>query len=384
MPPVVVRVASAPIAGVYLVTWSTLGGCDPGSGTSGMAGEVMLRVEATASPDSTPTPGELTGVPVSTVVFIRSFCKYRWDVSFVEATTGAGCVVGPDPFVPDSNDEIRITVADPANACSSRAQIVVQVNPSMRNVVDGADRNAILANSASFSATARPAKDAASACRGESAGSRLDDNDTPGIVGDDSVSIVLSLIDRTSTGEACVYDVTLSVPTRLVVTRGAGVARGVDPPATVDFSVGVDSKRILLLQRVVGDSGGTTARYSLTRSCRTPSPIPAPLLPRPAGGGIMRFPPVPSVELREGYFNISAALADDPTADDAPDGVVVAMSNNQGEPCSVTIEISHLPPWCEPDRPRQHHELADPPDHDIFENIVFEFNITCNADPGSN
>ena len=32
--PVIVRITSAAVAGVYTVGWQTLGGCDPGAGTS--------------------------------------------------------------------------------------------------------------------------------------------------------------------------------------------------------------------------------------------------------------------------------------------------------------------------------------------------------------
>ena len=51
---VIVRITTPATAGTYTVDWQTLGGCDPGSGTSGMAGEVTLTVEAHGTADDTP------------------------------------------------------------------------------------------------------------------------------------------------------------------------------------------------------------------------------------------------------------------------------------------------------------------------------------------
>ncbi len=375
--PVYVRVVSASTAGVYRVSWVTLGGCDPGHGTSGMSGEVVLTVEAAASPDSTPSPGELMGTQVAAVVVIQPFCNYQWRVSFVEATTGANCVVGPAPFAPDSNNEIRITLVDAAASCARRSQIVVRVSPSTPVLIDDSDQNAILTNT--FVASAEPASDAPKRCSTRSATSRVDENDTPHDTTDDTVSITLEVVDTTLTGEECRYDVTLRVPQRLAIARGTAVIRNVRPSTTIDFSVGVDTKTIFLLQHVVGDSGNGTARYSLSRTCGDPPMLPDPLLPRPSSGGISRTPPVTLVELREGLFNITATLADNPAAKGAADGVVVPMLNNKGEPCTVEVSIAHLPHQCEADRTRLTHELADPPGHLTFEFVVFEFNITCHT-----
>lgn len=379
--PVLVRIVSAPIAGIYRVSWVTLGGCDPGHGTSGMSGDVSLTVRAIGSPDSTPAPGELIGMPISAFVLIRPICKYQWRVSFLEATTNTNCVVGPVPFTPDHNNEIRITLADPDASCAHHSQIVVRVNPSTPVIVDDTDQNAILAKS--FSAVVEPAKNSSRECTTTSAESTVDRSGTPADASDDTVSIALPVVDTTTTGEQCLYDLMLRVPSRLIVAHDASEVRDVIPSSTIDFSVGVDSKRIFLLQHVIGDSGGGTARYRLSRTCRTtssiPDAVPDPLLPRSASGGISRIPPVNIVELREGRFNVTAALVADPTRENAFDGVEVPMMDNRGEDCSAIVSISHLPSWCKAKWTELGHDLADPPGHFRFESIVFEFEVTCDT-----
>ena len=160
--PRIVRITSADVAGVYKVAWQTVGGCDPGSGTSGMAGEVTLTVKADAAPDDTPAAGELTGTRAVTVVVIRPICTYTWSVSMVEATTNATCIVGPAPFGPNENYLINITLTDPVTSCVQRSRITVRLHPAVPLSVDGTDHNAILRTR--FIATARRIEDAPRRC----------------------------------------------------------------------------------------------------------------------------------------------------------------------------------------------------------------------------
>ena len=373
--PVIVKITSANTAGAYTVDWQTLGGCDPGSGTSGMSGEVTLTVKATGTPDDTPEPGELTGTPDVEVVVTRPICVYVWHVSFVEATTDANCIVGPAPFAPDDRNEIWITLDDPATSCAQRSRIVVRLHPAVPVTVDDTDHNAILRTR--FIATARRVEDAPRRCSTRSGVSMVDDNDTADDTTDDSVSIELRVVKTTAAGEACLYDVTLRVPLRLVAIRGDqdhDIFENVDPLATIDFTVGVATKTIFLLQTVVGDSGGATARYELERTCGEPdeSDLPEPLLPLPAGGGIQPIEVVMFVELREGRFNITAALADDPEAEDAFDGINVRGLDHEGETCEAIITVLDLPDICGVEETSQTVDLTRAP-----EPTIFEFEITC-------
>ncbi|MXV90880.1 MAG: hypothetical protein F4004_09410 [Acidimicrobiia bacterium] len=377
-PPEIVRIASAPVAGVYTVGWQTLGGCDPGAGTSGAAGEVTLTVEATEPPDDTPAAGELTGTPDVAVVVIRSFCVYTWSVSLVEATTDASCVVGPAPFAPNANNAINITLADPETSCAQRSRILVRLHPAVPVGIDDTDHNAVLRTR--FIATARRVEDAPRRCFPRTGISKLDDNGTPDDTTDDTVSIELRVFATTADGEECRYDVTLRVPRQLTAVRGDhehNVFENVDPRATIDFSVGVATKTIFLLQTVVGDAGDAGARYDMSRTCGRPdeTDLPEPLLPLPGGKGITPIETVTTVELREGRFNITAVLADDPSAEDAFDGYSLQVLDNQGVACEATVSVSHLPEHCKPDESSLTINLARAADPTIL-----EFTITCGAD----
>lgn len=376
--PVIVRITTPATAGTYTVDWQTLGGCDPGSGTSGMSGEVTLTVAAAGSPDDTPEPGELTGTPAAAVVVIRPFCDYVWHVSFVEATTGANCIVGPAPFGPDDRNEIQITLDDPATSCAQRSRIVVRLHPTLALSVDETDHNAILRSR--FIATARRTEDAPRRCSTRTAVSKLDDNGTPDDTTDDSVSLELRVVATTAAGEDCHYDVTLRVPRRLVSTLGSqghSIFENIQPPATIDFSVGVATKTIYLLQNVTGDSGGANARYELDKTCSEPdeSDIPPPLLPLPAGDGIQSDPSTTFVELSEGRFNITAALADDPSAPDAFDGIDLRVLDNAGEACEAAVSVYDLPDRCVAEESTLTVNLPIAP-----EPTILEFEITCGDD----
>ncbi|MDE0653163.1 MAG: hypothetical protein OXI26_05890 [bacterium] len=372
--PRIVRITTPDVAGVYTVGWQTLGGCDPGAGTSGMAGEITLTVEATESADDTPVPGELKGTPALEIVIIRPICFYTWSVSLVEATTDANCIVGPAPFAPSADHRINITLADPEAACAQRSRIVVRLNPSVPIGIDDTDHNAILRTR--FIATARRVEDAPRRCSTRSGISKVDDNDTADDTTDDTVSIVLGVVATTADGEECHYDVTLRVPRQLSATHGEHehtVFENVDARATIDFRVGVTTKTIYLLQTVVGDSGGADARYELTRTCGEPDELdlPEPLLPLPVGG-IETIDSVTRVELREGRYNITAALAADPSADDAFEGVTLRVLDNQGETCEATVSVSHLPEQCAAEETSLSVALTRAP-----EPTILEFNITC-------
>lgn len=376
VPVEIVRVTSAPIAGTYVVRWQTLGGCDPGSGTSGFAGEVIMTVTAHGAPDDTPTAGELTGTPAVAAVVTRPFCKYVWSVSFVEATADAACTVGPIPFAPDENNEIRITLTNPADACAQKARIVVRLVPALPVATDPVDHNALLR--ARFSATARPTKGAPSECGTHTEASEIDDNDTLGDDNDDTVSIELEVVATTAAAKQCHYDVTLSVPSQLDVPDhrlSDPVFENVSPRATLSVRLSVTTKKIYLVQSVVGDSGGAMARYQLKRTCEEPSALPPALESRPASDGIQPIDPVTWVELREGRFNITAAVAEDPSAPDAFDGHLARVLNGDGEPCEATVTVSDLPDHCRAEATSRTVTLVDAP-----EPTILEFEITCRGD----
>ena len=84
-------------AGVYTLSWETAGGCDPGSGTSGASGSLVLTVTSTDQPSNPPVTGELFSDEVETdFVTIDDRCTYEWSASFTDAATKANCGVGLD------------------------------------------------------------------------------------------------------------------------------------------------------------------------------------------------------------------------------------------------------------------------------------------------
>ena len=378
VPVEIVQITSAAVAGTYVVGWETLGGCDPGGGTSGFAGETIMTVTAHGQPDDTPTPGELTGTPAVAVVLTRPFCRYVWSVSFVESTTDAICIVGPNPFAPDADNKIQITLTDPARACAQTEKIVVRLEPALP-VTRDAVHNAIL--KARFSATARAVERAPKGCGTHTADSEIEDNDTTGDDTDDTVSIELEVVATTSAGERCRYDVAVSVPSQLDLPdyeRRDVVFEDVSPPATRTVRLSVTTTKIYLIQSVVGDSGGAAARYEMTRTCEKPGPpLPPALEPRPARDGIQPIDPVSTVELREGRYNITAALAEDPSDPDAFDGHPVRVLDKNGEPCEATVTISDLPDRCRAAATSRSLTLVNAP-----QPAILEFQITCNADAG--
>lgn len=366
---VIVQIKTAETAGTYTVSWRTLGGCDPGHGSSGADGTLTLTVKATGTRDPTPAPGELTGTATTGVVAIRPFCVYEWRVSFIEATTRSNCVVGPDPFAPDAGNEIRITVTDPATTCDHHTHILVHLHPVRPVHVDDGDHNAILATT--FTAIAEPTANAPRECSTLITESTVDSNETPGDTTDDIVGIELDVVAITATGERCRYDVAVQLPRYLGAVHDQNILEDLDPTVAVDVNVGVATRTIYLLQHVLGDAGDAYARYDLSRTCEDHSGIPEPLAATPTGG-IRGIEPETRVELREGRFNITAAIAEDPAADDAFDGVEMRVLDRLAEPCTATVSVSQIPEHCTPAETSLSADLLRTADR-----TVLEFTITC-------
>ena len=128
---------------------------------------------------------------------------------------------------------------------------------------------------------------------------------------------------------------------------------------------------------MVGDSGDADARYEMSTTCGEPDDfdLPEPLLPLPAGSGITAIESLTRVELREGRYNITAVLAEDPSADDAFDGVTLRVLDNQGETCDATVTVLDLPEHCVTEEPSFTFDLTR-----AVEPTIVEFEITCGVD----
>ena len=121
--------------------------------------------------------------------------------------------------------------------------------------------------------------------------------------------------------------------------------------ACVSADIVVALRMMYILQNVVGDSGGADARYSLTldKECAIPHDLPHNLTGELVGG-IRTTPGVTVVELKEGFYNISAAVMGRATTDTDDYGRTFAPRyalNKDGEACSFTAKVSHLPDICD-------------------------------------
>ena len=79
--------------------------------------------------------------------------------------------------------------------------------------------------------------------------------------------------------------------------------------------------------------------------------------------------------MREGRYNITAVLAEDPSADDAFDGVTLRVLDNQGETCDATVTVLDLPEHCVTEEPSFTFDLTR-----AVEPTIVEFEITCGGD----
>ena len=129
----VITVTTAGTAGVYTLSWETAGGCDPGAGTSGGSGSLVLTVTSTAQPSNPPVTGELNGDTEADFVTVDDDCHYEWTGSFIDAASKASCAVTgiPDPDAAaattlDTPDAITFAV-DVAN-CAEGGLITVTVS----------------------------------------------------------------------------------------------------------------------------------------------------------------------------------------------------------------------------------------------------------------
>ena len=358
-------IASADAAGIYTIRWMTRDQCDPGEGTSGASGSVVLIVAPLEGSDPNPTSGDLTGSVVEELVRISPICTYAWKASLVEATTGAVCAVGPVPFAPDKNNRIAITVLDPATHCTEGSVIGLEVVP----VGGDLDRGAVLARK--FTAKAVPADGAPEDCTVSAGESKLDDGGTPNDVTDDRIVVELTVVGEEAGGDDCRYDVELLLPAGFISAAGTTTTRNVDPGETVEVGVGVATPSIFLIQNVVGDSGGANARYELLSSCPTPASTDGSLSSVPAAEGSSTYT-TRRVSLLPGRFNITAALLRDLPDSDASNGIEIPALDGDGRACRATISVAELPDLCTVAQDRADVHLVS-----AAETTVVEFSIDC-------
>jgi hypothetical protein len=391
-------------AGTYVISWETLGDCNPGSGTGGSSGSVTLEVVESF-------PGSKMGDQQETGVVIDDDCKYTWKATFTNAA-GADCLVG----APDSDDVgtaldairtaemIMLATGD----CATTGKLVVTVRGhgaiyvgdctgANREIVNGQcqsagddDDGALLAETTEAAAKARGDKGLTAEQRnaGAVANTVFTVTATPQKVnnkvpqgckevsGDTEIvydtgglqRATLTVVDRPlgGTDDTCIYTVTAALPAGFAAGGGEvrsmanskkdqnpndmagpdGVPGNADDMFTkANVHVSVAGVKVYLVQNVIGDAGSASATYKLDTPCGAPG-LPAALTARPASGGISTTKAVVNVELRTGRFNVTAAVAPDPAAANAADGVMKHALAEDGKACEASVSVSNVPDHC--------------------------------------
>ena len=230
-----------------------------------------------------------------------------------------------------------------------RSRIVVRLHPAVPLAVDDTDHNAILRTR--FIATARRVEDAPTALQHRD---RSLEGGRQRHTGRHHRRQRLDRTDELSgsppTAEECRYDVTLRVPRRLAARHGDHDHNVFEERRSTghdrfhrrcgdedDHPAAEGHRRLRRRQRPL------RVGQDMRRRAQRASSIDA------VAHGRHRLEPISSitfVELREGRFNVTAALADDPSAPDAFDGIGARVLDHEGETCEATVTLLDLPDIC--------------------------------------
>ena len=406
-------------AGVYTVSWETIGGCNPGAQTSGSSGSVSLTVTADneVNDPAAPVVLELEGDPERDFVTVNDDCSYEWSGGFADAATNAQCqlVSGgagiPDPdadeATADTPANIALTIAEVGgtSACAPGGQIVVTVTDGTfvrgpqtagadtadvteddvfaDDKDDGVTGGAI--EETTFTVTAVPVANSKVVCQGVAAETEVNDLSATvaklNVVGNEAV------LDGELTPVNCRYNVEVELPDGFKATSiGSNKARrqsAVDVAATDGVAenafapkVNVAVRNVYLIQTVIGDANGGTASYWLGwPPPEGPSKDPrcVPGLP----GDLRRQIGITSetfVNLRSGTFNINAAITSN------ADGIAANALDKKAVQCYAVTYVSNLPDHCEAENPTNGASSNLATDADDDGNVRVDMVITC-SDP---
>ena len=394
----VVTINTPEIAGVYTVGWETQGSCDPEEDTSGPSGSVTITVKSTDTlgDEDNPEHLELEGEAGQEFVTVNDICTYEWSGSFVSAATSAQCAVGNLPEnIPDAavtlslavencaaGGRITVTVAATPTATSSETCTAANIADdtegpcsvtgadattvkSTTNDYDDVSRGAI--SKTTFTVTATPVSSSKDSC--EAASAETEYSKADGAVAKLDVVGEGAIVDGSQTNVNCEYDVEVALPDGFAAVGDTNQREAVSGEDTkVTLTVTVATRAIYLVQTVNGDADGAAANYRLwTNVCV--ADLPGALEARPGSGGIVG---VTTVELREGRFNISAAVAD--SADDGASGSAL---DSKAVPCHTRAKISGLPDHCSAANPTNVETANLATDADDNGRVIIEMVITC-------
>ena len=402
----VITVTTATTAGVYTLSWETSGGCNPGAGTSGGSGSLVLTVTSTDQPTSPPVTGQLSGDIEADFVTVDDDCHYEWTGSFIDAASKASCGVGgvpEDDAAEDTPDAITFTVEVANCAEGGLITVTVSATPTSTEVAlceqadvdaavvgamcgtgavvgavkstthsyDSVSRGAV--KSTTFVVTATPVSNSHPACQETSGETEVINT------GATQVKLFLvgneAIVEGDNTDVNCSYDVVAAVPAGF--SGGAKDTNEVTatPAAVIPVNptVVVATRAVYLVQTVNGDSGGAYATYRLNTAAtpdndveRCTAGLP-PALTGTQSGGIITST---TVELREGRFNIGGAVA-------AIAGRPAYAMDNKAVPCWADSTVKNLPDHCTTPSLENAAARNLVEDADDDGNVLVEHVITC-------
>lgn len=382
----VITITSDTEAGVYTVTWSTKGGCDPGLGASGASGSVTLTVvDATPNDDT-----ENVGTAEQTGVVIDTICTYEWEAVLVQAD-GSRCKVA-DITIEGNAETLEV------GACNSVEKVTFTVVGYTTPATGG---DPAVPPTAAVTGAVKNTTFTVTAVEKVPTGAKADP-ECATVSGDTKLSdaggnqVELTLVDATFNARNCTYTVTAALPagfaagakgsnSAVVVMNGPPNPSDSDPAnnrATVDESPGTPSTTALnatlevtvaaptvyLVQNVTGDAGGVSVEYEYSVDCGAPG-LPGPLAARTdAGGGIVITPATAVVELRLGRYNVSAGIGDN-----TAEGTKASALNEDAEACQASVTVSGVPAGCSV----KHNSPVDLVGAD--DPVIVEFTIDCTS-----
>jgi len=429
----VVTINSATAAGAYTISWETNGGCDPGAGTSGASGSVTIRVTATnedaaiAAASDTDGDGDtdredltalaLTGSAGQEFVTVNDDCTYSFSAALIEDTTRSTCALGglPDATDTDGIPDAAVTLTAAAASCAAGGLIKVVIGDASRressprvlctqeiidaggntecddsaeigNVLesaifshDGVTAGAI-AETGSFEVTATPVPNSHEQCQPATADASK--NRAGDVEATLNVSGNTAIVGGSLVNINCRYDVEIKLPPGFTGgATGTNKRTNIEADGTdADLSVAVATRSVYLIQVVDGDSDGGYVTYRFTTAAtptdsekRCVAGLPGALTATTAGGIVTST----TVELREGRFNINAAVNSHSTA-----GVAAFAMDHKAVPCFASAAVRNLPDHCSASNPTNIVSADLVNDADGNGNVLLEHVITC-AEPAA-
>lgn len=358
-------------------------------------------------------------------VTVNDDCTYKWSGSVIEAAQKAVCSItglpGSTSALTDLTPAADVELSVVATNCAAGGLINVVVGDTSRTQ----DKAAVLCGADRISGGSSPDTEGPCAVTGatadtvKTAATYTNDGVTDGAIKETAVFVVTAtpvpnskpqcqpVTGETSRNRAgsvsvrlfvtgnsavvegrltrvnCKYDIEVALPPGFTggdaeTNKAQDIASGGNPGVTV----AVATRNVYLIQDVDGDADGAYATYRFTTAARPDvastekdeaavrcvAGLPAALTGVSSGGIITST----TVELREGRFNINAAV------NNGSAGPVLAYAmDHKAVPCHASATVKNLPDHCSASNPTNAVSANLVTDADGEDNVLVEHVITC-------